>query len=948
MYKKLKITREALKPLSKALLGIMTFAILSTPIQAFAHDSYFVAITVDTGSYNYMSTVAFDDNSSKANNHKEAQLGAGFFNPTVLNGTFVVPKITTDPTLEGKDIKSYDGTLLPPDGDKGLIYTFPSVHTGAIFSGAYNDATTVDMDRAYWVSTTAVSSFNDALKLIMGNSTLSGDKTKVFMQLGANLANAGGVARAGGTGTFEYGNKIKYSVTKAVSPKVAPGLLAENYVTVSGANIATTTFIYDVPKGYYYFKDAVHQSVQPLYSTVPEKIKKNYIDKDIAYLSWKHIALQGNYNYEMTGVSYSGVDAIVKPGKITQAINEFFNDVLGSLRSALGLYSLQELMLSQGTRGTTFYAGIMPVSWYKSAQILHWVSQVIAWMLIMGALVKLLVQRNIASINTAMRVNLMEGIQNIILTGFLLTLIIPLFQIICILNSKLVAVFGSASAYVEFFGNAKGTSAGLIGGIIINCIYFYVTLYFNFVYIVRAITVSLLYGVAPLFVCSIAFGGKYKQMFGTFVKELISNIYMQTFHAILLAFIANLSAMGSARGIESVVIVYAFIPLTQFFRTNLMGLSGDATEKIAGNALSGGLGVAGSFASGAVSKAKSTSKSNSENKSKSKSNSNTTSDSNIKTKSFDDAKFKKGTGNSSSSGTGTSGENGTSIESGTIHGLGNDAKDIIPNNELKSVPNAISKVANSGAVKGAVMGAKAIGSVGKVALQIAKVPVGAGIALGNSAIGNKDGVRSGTDMMKSGIGDVRSMGASVGSSVKSGINNKSQKQGNEGHMYHEDLGNGSIDYKMNEKGLKKDTGISDMTDTGNGVQYALDGKYDADTNKFTFANDELNSGEDYENLNEMIGAYASDDDDAKAYYKTQGIKGIGVNDNNQLVVSSAKGRSGMNSVSKSGKSFIINKSNDAPVSMKSGYNVPSYTQYSEKSKQGERESKQSYKKEKVN
>jgi len=929
---KLKKKRQGFfKPLSKIMLGLMTFATLSAPIQAFAHNAYFLGITVDTGSNRYMGTVAYDDNSMIANNHKEAQI-AGFYDSSILNDSFSLPAVDT--SKMGDDAKKrYTDTskVSSGDGDKAMIYTFPAVHSRALVGGTATDATSKDMDRAYWVNDTLVSSFNDALTFVMSNSdysttanTSSDSKTKTFMDLAVSLAQKG---KSGGS--FSFSNKT-FTVTKGFD-KPANGLKSDDYVQISADGVKATPFIYRVQKGYY--------TGQELNNNSDEYKGNKIVGKDVEYLTWKHIVLQGNYNYEVSGTSYSQVTKILKPDKFSQAISDLLNTILGTIRSALGLYTFQELMLNQGVRSSSFFYGIMPNSWYNSAQTLHFVCQVIAWSLIIGALVKLLIQRNIASINTSMRVNLMEGVQNIILTGFLLSLIVPLFHILASLNMRLVAVFANASLYSDVFGVSVGSSGALIGGIILNIMYFLIMCYFNFVYIVRGITVALLYGTAPLFVCSIAFGGKYKQLFGSFCKELVTNIYMQTFHAICLAFFATVSIGGSARGIESIVLIFSFIPLTQFFRTNLMGLSGDMGDKLAGNALSTGASMAtgfmmGSSMGGKQGKASTGAGAGAGASGAKTQGSNASAGGNLQNKSSDQLRNRAEAKSSNGSATTTAG-------GGHANSINGGANDEIPNAQLTKIGKAKEALGNFADSKTG----KTLGATGRMAGNLGKMAIGAGMAIGGSAVGSREITSAGTRNLSKGAsgatGQVSSGYNAVKGKVGEAINNSSYVPQNEGFMYSQDLGNGTIDYKHGKTGLEADTGIAGMTDTGNGIQYELGGKYDKDSNSFDYGsyndegdfvpNTELNSSQGHANLNEMLQAFGSDNDEAKDFYKKQGISDVGfTKDGGNLVLNTSKGYGGVNKANNSGNGYVINKGNTAPVGMKDVTNVPSYGEHSAK------------------
>lgn len=936
MKDKLKKKRGSfIKVLSKALLVVVGSGIFFTPIQAVAHNSYFLGITLDKNKYKYEGTVGFDDNDVVANNHKEAQI-ADFSHSNIKSDAFTLPYPTlSDDGDKNEDKYSKDSNVRSGDGDHGMIYTFPAIHDRT----SPWDAGSEDMDRAYWVSTNLIGGYNEALGFIMDKIAFNrNDNSSLnnFMTLAVDVANTANTAITDGSATLSKDN-VSFTFERGIKNPIN-GIKSDYCVTISSGEDYVQV-PYKVPKGYW--------TGQELNSTVPEKMRKellgeggfNQDDADIEFLTWKHVTLQAHYNYEVKNISFNSVTNIMKPGKLEQMLSELLANLVGTLRGYLGLSSLQELMLNQGSRNGSYLYGLMPKEWFKSSQLLHWVSQMIAWSLLIGALVKLLVQRNLASINTAMRVNLMEGIQNILLTGFLLSLIIPIFHALGSINIKIVNVFGESSMWIQAFGDTTTGSSGLLAVVVMNIVYFVIMLYFNFVYIMRAITVALLYGTAPLFVVSIAFGGKYKQLFGNWLKELISNIFMQSFHAISLAFFSSASYSGT-RGIEGLVLLYAFVPMTQFFRQSLMGLSGGTAEKLGGQALGAGFSVVAGFAGGASL----SSKTNTASKNKQ-----TATTGGIQTKSSDALRQKanapSGTGSSSLS---VKGGGAGNSEIGKVSSFG-DANDKIPNAELTKFGKGIEtlndwkKNTKSGkAVSGigstlvttAKVGAKVGGTVGKVGGKILQASAGAGMIVGGSAIGNQQIASKGSQNLMKGMSSTLSSSKGAYNSGKEGISNISGKvhdkfmykspASNEGLMYATDNDNGTIDYKHETEGLRQGAGISQISDTGKYLQYELDATY-KDGKGVMFNTDKLNQGEQYDNLSTMVESYAKGDKEAINYYQKQGIQDVGVNQNTgKIVVTRSKANSGINSVSKSGKHYVINKDNTSHFSNKEVYNVPKY------------------------
>ncbi|MED2497142.1 hypothetical protein P4111_24100, partial [Bacillus thuringiensis] len=643
------------------------------------------------------------------------------------------------------------------------------------------------------------------------------------------------------------------------------GIDKGHYIKIKVSGGEPSYFVAMVPKGYY--------PGQELANTIPEDYRDKVEDKEVKNLDWKRIVLQGNTNYLKDGISFSQIDELVKPGKIEQYFSEFISSVLGVVRQLLGLYSFQELMLNDGARATTTYQGLMPLNWFDSAQSLFWVCQCLAWALIIGAIVKLLVSRNLSAVNPMMRVNLIDGIQNLLMTGFMLALIGPLFHILAVINFKLVAIFGSASNYSQSFGTANTMSSGLVGAILINIAFFIIMIYFNFVYIMRAITVALLYATAPLFVVSIAFGGKYKQLFGNYMKELTSNIYMQTFHALMIAFFANVTTLGQTRLIESIILLIAFVPMTQWFRQNLMGLSGGGISgQIGGQALSMGMGMVGGATAGFM-----------EQRNRKKTMESVSGGSQMNKKG---AQNFNGIGAGGSGGANMGASSMADVDSKQTHAMNSQMREM--NGKAGSNSPAPSLKKKSILKEGAK-------GMGRVAMATAKVGTIGGVMAGSSAVGDRAGMGLATDLAKqkgmqtfnkandsftsrknNGDGSVKSaFGAmkdmATGSSPDSLDSYKKQA---EGYMK-EDLSNdGNITRYHDAKGLEEDTGIKQMVDVGDNKMYV---EYDFDEATQQFNNSNLKGTQEEQNLATVMESFKNNDKQAMDYYKSKGILHATVN-----------------------------------------------------------------------
>ncbi|MDX5853179.1 hypothetical protein SIM22_03445 [Bacillus cereus group sp. BfR-BA-01363] len=904
------------KTLSKfAITAVTATSLLLSPIKAYAHDAYFMGIAIDFGSNRYNAVISFDDNTTIESNHRESEIG--IFAEKAKTSNFEIPSIKGE---KDKVKKAYDD-LVPKSGyfksDWPLVYSFPGYHTG--MTGGSTAATGLDRERAYWVADTLVNSFNDAISYIMSVSGFSKKDAEKdfsredFVELAIQVANASDSAMDGNTTTIDFNGKSFEFSSGSDVPNPVKGTKKDHYIKVKGEGANTAYFVAMVPKGYY--------PGQELASTLPKEAQKDVKDNEVKNLDWKRIVLQGNTNYVKNEITFSQVDKLAKPGKIEQYFSEFISSVLGTIRQLLGLYSFQELMLNDGQRSATTYQGIMPLPWFDSAQSLFWACQCLAWALIIGAIVKLLVSRNLSAVNPMMRVNLIDGIQNLLLTGFMLALIGPLFHVLALINFKLVAVFGNASNYSHAFGTADTMSSGLVGAILINIAFFIIMIYFNFVYIMRAITVAILYSTAPLFVVSIAFGGKYKQLFGNYMKELTSNIYMQSFHALMIAFFANVTTLGQTRLIESIILLIAFVPMTQWFRQNLMGLSGSGISgQIGGQALSMGMGMVGGATAGFM-----------EQRNRKKT---------METVSGGSQMNKKGAQNFNGIGAGGSG--GANMGSNSMADI--DSKQThAMNSQMRGMNGTTGGNSPTPSLKKKSILKEGAKGMGRIAMATAKAGAVGGIMAGSSAVGDRAGMGLATDLAKqkgmqtfnkandsftsrknNGDGNIKSaLGTmkdlTTGSSPDS-LDSYTQQA--EGYMKEELANNGSITRYHNAKGLEEDTGIKQMVDVGDNKMYV---EYDFDEATQQFNNSNLNGTQEEQNLATIMEAFKNNDKQAIDYYKSKGILHATVNKETGAVgIWVDKEAFGYKNVSKSGKNYIIQKDMDANFSNNEMLKIPNY------------------------
>ena len=208
--------------------------------------------------------------------------------------------------------------------------------------------------------------------------------------------------------------------------------------------------------------------------------------------------------------------------------------------------------------------------------------------------------------NIGEKISVQEGFKNLFLTAFLLVAFSLIFYGMLRVNSSLVNVFGKSSQFSSYIESTESINSGMVGTILISIAFLVLNIYFNFFYVLRAVTIALLFAIAPLCIYTLSLGGKYLQIFATYMKELVSNIFIQSFHALLVAFFTSITSATKLRTFEVLVVFASFIPLTNFIK-QLFGMGGGITDTadkltgigsaVIGGAVGGVIGAGGAIGS---------------------------------------------------------------------------------------------------------------------------------------------------------------------------------------------------------------------------------------------------------------------------------------------------------------------------------------------------------------
>ena len=284
-------------------------------------------------------------------------------------------------------------------------------------------------------------------------------------------------------------------------------------------------------------------------------------------------------------------NTIQKPGKLEGFVVDLFSSAIISIQSMLGLQSVNDVVFNQGERAT-YVNGVMKEGWLVKTQGYFVIFTAIALSLIGFILAKTIFEKNMSTLSTSRRLSLMERIKDLVTVMLILAFSYPIIKILFFLNESLVNMFKVTTPGNGLLNlGAQTGSYGTIGGLAITIAMFIVTLRLNFEFIIRSVTISFLVATAPLFIISIPFVGN-KKIFTSWFRELIGNIFVQSFYAFFLGFFLNIHRGAST--IEILALCFGMFPIIQSFKNLILQGAGQDTANIGGLSAGGTIrGMAG-------------------------------------------------------------------------------------------------------------------------------------------------------------------------------------------------------------------------------------------------------------------------------------------------------------------------------------------------------------------
>lgn len=452
--------------------------------------------------------------------------------------------------------------------------TFPATH----LTDDDVQISTSDINRAYQVQSAICEDFKDALLFLNdGNSFVS---VQELSEMAFYLVTADD----GATITNKWGSKYTVDILDNNGKPIKKDSSGyKHYLRIiDSKGNRSREFCWKVKKGYVgcdygeKMENGARNNlnVQPIPAGGDENAAW-----DTVYITWEHLFLEAEVLYAQ-GISYASQADIYNMDDLESSITKNVRKLLSGLESKLQLYTIEDCIFNNGIRGTAaFVNGIYSSSKTSNIVMVYLIFIAITLSLVVMTLVSMIIKKQYSTVSPTARVSLLDSIKDLLIALVIIGVSFPIFKLVITLNFKFVQIWAT------FVGDNtlsdRGAGLSTLASIIYEFAFLIITIYINFVYIIRQISVPILIATSPLFIYGFSLGTGGKKMANAWLKELLGNIFIQSFHAFVYGFIIMSSA--GLRGIERIVICYSIIPLTALIK-DIVGIGGDKLLKQAASA----------------------------------------------------------------------------------------------------------------------------------------------------------------------------------------------------------------------------------------------------------------------------------------------------------------------------------------------------------------------------
>lgn len=524
----------------------------------------YIQTAVDTSAWEIVAAVVSHGVSTNGHPMEAKRIGKD------LMETLIKTKTPSD-----SNITSFlTGGVFEKQGDNS-VNNLPLSFPGAIsFSGWQNESRQADIDRAQLIRNSLIYDLNAAFKFVYGDQygmyEPEGDTLdEQVKQYATDLGNFFSGIKAGGQWTRNVnGQTISCSVVTTQEPKnpvdknFHSNAGTDYYISIErtiGSQTETRTFQYRMLKGY---------GVDG--SGLGKANGDTLVGANDYYIHWGTLAVEAFANYvadDELRVTASNVNDGT-PGIIEQAFAEAVAGIVDWIANALGLWNFDELIFNGGVRGSSSYVGgVFPSSWQSVIWTFFFVAEIAAVIMLLYAIIFNVGKKAMSTMDPVARASAIEQIKYLFLVAFLLAVIPYVIPILIDTCAQLTGIFhdvlGGKTAQERFQKLAANSGAGL-GAILSYAVYLGAVIYFNVFYVFRALSLALMIVLMPIFIAMMAISENKRRQTLDFFREFCANLFIQPLQALMLSFI--LLVPDSGRNIDSIVMAYVMIPLTNLLR----------------------------------------------------------------------------------------------------------------------------------------------------------------------------------------------------------------------------------------------------------------------------------------------------------------------------------------------------------------------------------------------
>lgn len=469
-----------------------------------------------------------------------------------------------------------EGSFEKSDGN--TVNNLPLSFPGSIsISGFNNSSNQSDIDRAQLVRSSLIYDLNTAFRFVYGDkygeyepsgSTLDEQITNYAKDLSDFFY---------GLGQGSWSNKS----CVVVETQEPPNPVDSNFHTDAGTDYYVTiqktvdgrteeqTFQYRMLKGYGKQGSGLG------------KVNGDSTE----YIHWGTFAVEAFVNFYADDDLKVTTDNVMEgtPGVAEQMISGWIGSIADFIANSLGLWNFDELIFNGGTRGSSSYvAGVFPSSWQSVIWTFFFVSEIAAVIMLLYAIIFNVGKKAMSTMDPVARASAIEQIKYLFIVAFLLAIIpyvIPiLFDACAQLTGMFHDVLGGKTAQERFKKLAANSGAAGIGSILTYMIYLGALIYFNVFYVFRALSLALMIILMPIFIAMMALSENKRRQTMDFFREFCANLFIQPLQALMLSFILLVPDTG--RSIDSIVMAYVMIPLTNLMRQLFFGGAGGIADQV--------------------------------------------------------------------------------------------------------------------------------------------------------------------------------------------------------------------------------------------------------------------------------------------------------------------------------------------------------------------------------